>query len=68
MFKVNTAALGEYDVAVCGGGIAGVCAAVSAASDSFNDDFAFSARSTNAANSRCRARGGRGIFNRAIVC
>ena len=31
MFTVETKYMGEFDVAVCGGGIAGVCAAVSAA-------------------------------------
>lgn len=31
MFQVNAKPLGSYDVAVCGGGIAGVCAAVTAA-------------------------------------
>ena len=31
MFEIRTKELGQYDVAVCGGGIAGVCAAVSAA-------------------------------------
>ena len=31
MFNVEARNLGSYDVAVCGGGIAGVCAAVSAA-------------------------------------
>lgn len=31
MFTVEAKSLGKYDVAVCGGGIAGVCAAVSAA-------------------------------------
>lgn len=31
MFNVETKNLGSFDVAVCGGGIAGVCAAVSAA-------------------------------------
>ena len=31
MYTVETKSLGSFDVAVCGGGIAGVCAAVSAA-------------------------------------
>lgn len=31
MFKVSTKNIGKFDVVVCGGGIAGVCAAVSAA-------------------------------------
>lgn len=31
MFQIEVKTLGHYDVAVCGGGIAGVCAAVSAA-------------------------------------
>jgi len=30
MFQINPKSLGIYDVAVCGGGVAGVCAAVSA--------------------------------------
>ena len=31
MFKINPTSLGHFDVAVCGGGIAGCCAAISAA-------------------------------------
>ena len=31
MFDLRLRSLGEYDVAVCGGGIAGACAAISAA-------------------------------------
>lgn len=31
MYNINTKNIGEYDVAVCGGGIAGACAAISAA-------------------------------------
>lgn len=31
MYKINTKNIGKFDVAVCGAGIAGVCAAVSAA-------------------------------------
>ena len=31
MYNIQKKDLGKYDIAVCGGGIAGVCAAVSAA-------------------------------------
>ena len=31
MYGINAKKLGEYDVLVCGGGIAGACAAISAA-------------------------------------
>ena len=36
MFEVQAKPLGSYDVAVCGGGIAGVCAAVTAARQGAN--------------------------------
>ena len=31
MYTVNAKSIGKFDVAVCGGGIAGACAAISAA-------------------------------------